>query len=77
MKIFAELVQYLPQRRKTEAKVSVLFLYYSIATLLVMEEKTIKSRYTFVQKNTSLAHIKAEIISAVYRIVSTAQAFKH
>jgi hypothetical protein len=41
-----------------------------------MEEKTIKSRYTFVQKNTSLAHIKAEIISAVYRIVSTAQAFK-
>jgi hypothetical protein len=41
-----------------------------------MEEKLLKGRYTFVQKNSSLAHIKAKIISAVYRIVSTAQAFK-
>jgi hypothetical protein len=41
-----------------------------------MKEKTIKGRYTFVQKNLSLAHLKAEIISAVYRIVSTEQAFK-
>ena len=55
---------------------SVFFLYYSIATLIVIEETTIKSRYTLVQKKSSLAHKKAEIISAVYRIVSTARVFK-
>jgi hypothetical protein len=44
------------------------FLYYSIVTLIVNEEITIRSRYTLVQNKTNLAHKNKEIISALYRI---------
>jgi hypothetical protein len=49
----------------------IFFLYYSILTLIVIDEITIKSRHTIVQNKSTLAHKKTEIISAVYRIVST------
>jgi len=54
----------------------IFFLYYSILTLIVIEEITIKSRYTLFQKKSTIAHKKTEIISAVYRIVSTTGALK-
>ena len=42
----------------------------------MIEEITIKSRYTLVQNKSTLAHKKTETISAVYRIVSTTGVLK-